>query len=69
VPLHPTTVDALTDYATRRDANPQAACRTAFFVFVFDYGRPAGSCSIIRGVQALRATSLTDKGREGMRLA
>lgn len=52
VPLHPTTVDALTRYTARRDADPHAARRRAFFVF--DYGRAAGTHAVQYAFQRLR---------------
>lgn len=52
VPLHPTTVDALTRYASRRDADSHAARRTAFFVF--DYGRVASTRAVQYAFQLLR---------------
>lgn len=52
VPLHLTTTRALQRYAQQRDRDPLTAGTDAFFVF--DYGRPASTCSVEYAFRLLR---------------
>ena len=52
VPLHPSVTRALQRYASRRDCDPLTATSDAFFVF--DYARPASTCSLQHAFRLLR---------------